>query len=234
MMYRAGRTGLIILAVVTVLAVAVLTAWHYVGSASITGGTSQERIASINKLADDRAAGAANAFALAARKETDAEVRAAALYALGRFLNASHRPVILEASRDLDSGVRCAAARVLGQFGDDAAVDRLAEMLADAFADVPLAALAALQHCASSKSYIPLVQAMEKGEPAALRVKAMQCLNFKAGAERASPVDPANTAQWHHYVESIKQRPPVVEAFKRYGVALDAHPEQIIPGPSEH
>ena len=131
------------------------------GPPKVEGETPQERTACIRRLARDRPAGTADAFAAAATGDRHALVRQAALMALDEMGDVRHRSAFEAATRDVTPWTRDAAAKALGRFGDDDSVRRLGDLLAkDPTGGVRAAAARALARIATPPAVTMLTEAV--------------------------------------------------------------------------
>lgn len=207
---RAWQIGIALVAVAAIL----WGGWLWSGSAKVVGDTPEQRIASICKLADKQARGAANAIAVAAADDPDPMVRRAALFTLERFVAPKYRPVVESALTDDDERVRAAAAATLGSFDDDAAADRLQELGAkDPSAAVRLAVVDGLEKNTAYKAIVHLVRAMENSKDQNVRLRALHALARRCGLPRRS-VMPDDPKWWRNDVELVKEQPEVLLAFR--------------------
>jgi len=207
---------IIILAAVAVIIV-VVTIGYAFSTAEVTGRTSQERIDSICKLADEKPRGAGDAIAAAAVGESDPAVRKAAFLALGRFAGDKHRQVVEAGTRDADAAVRASAAATLGLYDDDAAACRLGELLTgDPDEAVRMGALTGLGHIRGLRATALVVRAIEGDDRLPVRLRAMQTLGVRFGFTFRDPTDPRTPAGAARIRNTLKMLPAVTEALEKY------------------
>ena len=220
-----GRSWwVLILAIVMLVAAAV---WVIgLAPAKLSGRTPAERIASICRVADQRPWGAGKAVAAAAVGDSDASVRAAALVALGKFIDESaHREVVESAAGDGDPGVRSAAATTLGLYRDEAAVDRLSELLSsDRSEQVRMAAALGLIRTGRPRGILVLVEAMASNDNPNVQFRAMEVLTNSFNIRFRTPRDPRDRAAWAQRVGVIRNVPTV--RYAREAVEGKARREQ--------
>jgi HEAT repeat protein len=220
----ARRTYLLIAAAAVVL-IGVTALALLCGRPKVEGDTPKQRGDSIVKLADERPAGADRAIAAEA-VHPDPTVRRVAMIGLGKFTTAQNRPTVEAGTKDQVPIVRAAAARTLGLYQDDAAADRLGEMLNNDPNDlVRLAAAAGLGQNNTAKATVLLVEAAEKSKDPRVQFRAMQVLLEKYNVHFVKPVDPENRAYWKNLVEHVKRFGQVRDAYRQVGRPLSVPPE---------
>jgi len=206
---------LYVLLAVGAILLAAVTAMVWPGRAKISGQTAEDRIAAIRRLADEQPRGAADAIKSAAT-DPDAGVRQAAMVCLGRFKRPEDRGTIEAGTRDASEAVRAAAAGTLGFYADEAAADRLGEVLTTDTA--PAARIGATQGLARArgpKAYVFLAEAMDQDPDPQVRLKAMQRLLRLMKLRRQNPPDPRDLPRWRSLTAKIRAFHPVQDAFKR-------------------
>jgi HEAT repeat protein len=198
--------------------------------AKVIGSTPAERIASICRIADQDSLGAETAIAEAAAKEPDPSVRAAALAALARYMGPRHRALIESSLQDPQESVRAAAATGLGRFRDKAAMDRLANLVANEPSEmVRLAAVDGLGLSPSPENVVTLMTAVETNSQDAVKVKAFGALFRAGGVARPPAAHPENPVGWRTQVECVKHLDAVEKSYQAAGVPLQQHPEHLPP-----
>jgi len=206
--------------------------------AKIEGANSQDRIASICRLADTRPSGAGNRLAQAALEESDASVRAAALVGLARFPDPKHRDTVRRCTDDAAPQVRAAAAATLGRYGDEEAARRLGELvIGDSDRNVRIATVIGLGRCAAPEALVWLLEAAEKDPDATVQFEAVKVLYWKLGmryiGEKMSK-GPKWEKQVAVMVEYLKGYPQIQEAYRRSGRELVRHPEHQLDDHTVH
>ena len=201
------------------------------GPARVEGDTPQERIDCINRLAEDRPDGAADAIAAAATDTDDhAFVRQAALMALDEMGDVRHRSVFLAGTRDVAPWTREVAAKALGRFADDESMRRLGELLAkDPVGGVRTAAVRSLARIATPPATAMLVQAIEKNRHSPVRSQALASLEAlleRHGPEGESPWEPA---RWNRLKAEVDRVRPLAK-IKPLGTAGSDHYHEHGPG----
>lgn len=207
----------------------ILIAVAICGRARIEGGTAQERITSICRLADERPPGAGNLVAEAAARDPDASVRQAALVALARFADPKRRSVVEMCTDDPSAMIRATAATTLGLYQDEAAADRLGGIAAaDPDVQARLGAVTGLGRNKTSRSILGLLETAEKDPSPEVQFLAIKELHAKLGM-RYIGAEPNKVADWNRQagfvVEYLKEYPQVREAYAKAGRALVARPE---------
>lgn len=171
------------------------------GSATVEGGTPEERIESISRLAAEGEPGAGKAIAEAAVGDRDPQVRCVALVSLRRYARPEIRAAIEQGTRDEVSRVRAAAAMTLGKYADGAAVERLGEILeTDQDDEVRLAAARGLARCNSRKGDDLLVSAMRGNSSPGVQKRALELLLEGTGVCLAPEPDPHDAGVWARHV----------------------------------
>jgi HEAT repeat protein len=170
----------------------------------VTGDTPQERIQSICRLADERPRGAADAIA-AAVNDPDAQVRRAAVMALGQFTRPKDRAAIDAAAGNADRAIGAAGARALGRYADAPAIDRLITMLrADASAEVRIESARALAATRQRRALEAVVDAMKRSELPAVQRAAFVALLRLQHCDCNNVPDPSNRAAWEQACEQVR------------------------------
>lgn len=98
---------------------------------------------------------------IGALRDTDTEVRRAAVRSLSRFEDPASLPAFREALRDADAEVRAAAAEALGERQDRSSAGALAQALRDESVEVRRAAAGALAEIPGSGARDPLLAALK-------------------------------------------------------------------------
>jgi len=210
------RKGAVIYGALAVGLVAVIVATFTLGRAKVTGGTPEQRVACIARLADEKPWGAADAIAAAAADDPDPAVRQAALVVLGRFIDPKYRPLIEAATEDPSPAVRAGAAGTLGLYSDDAAAERLGTMAAQAPEEqVRLAAIQGLGRLRRRRSVLHLVRIIEdEGRSAVVRRRALDALGRHLGARFRNVPDPADAVAWRRLMRRVRRFPAVRKALE--------------------
>jgi hypothetical protein len=181
------------------------------GPVKVEGDTPQERIDCINRLAEDRPDGAADAIAAAATDTDDhAYVRQAAVMALDKMGDVRHRSTFEACTRDVAPWTREAAAKALRRFTDDDSIRRLGELLAgDPTGGVRTAAARSLARIATPPATAMLVQAIEKNRHRPVRFQALASL--EALLERHGPdgESPWEAARWNRLKAEVDRVRPL-------------------------
>ena len=190
--------------------------------AKVAGGTPDERIASICRLADERPWGAAGAIAAAAGDPHPA-VRQAVMVALSKFVDdAAYRPAVEAGVADEDATVRAAAAATLGLYADGPAVDRLGALLkGDPSERGRLAATRGLARTRRPRAIVLLVKAMETNESPNVRYRAMEVLMAHLGLSFDVSPDPRDPVVWSRAVRAVRLFPAVRAAYRAAGGESD-------------
>lgn len=182
------------------------------GPAKIEGDTPGERIASINRLAEDRPDGTADAIAAAATAEPHALVRQAALMALDKMGDVRHRSAFEAGTRDVAPWAREVATKALGRFGDDDSVRRLGELLAkDPAGGVRVAAARALGRIATPPAVTMLAESIEKNHHRPVRYEALAALEVlleRHGPDAKAPWEPA---RWNRLKAEVDRLRPLAK-----------------------
>ena len=200
-----------------------------VAKARVEGATPQDRIACICRLADEKPWGAGDAIAEAALEDSDVTVRQAALVALGRFVESKYRSTVEQCTRDASAIIRAAAAGTLGFYGDDAAADRLGEMVSgDPDEGARIGAGVGLGRCGSSRSIVWLLEAAEDEKYPDVQFRAIYELYQKLGM-RYIGAKPAKVSNWKRQAafiaEYVKSYPQVQQAYGKMSRKLIRRPE---------
>ena len=197
--------------------------------AQVRGATPAERIACIYALADKDAFGAAEAICQSATSDPDPSVRRAAVTVLARFSGPKVRSALEAATRDADADVRASAAATLGPGQDEAAADRLGELLgSDPAEAVRVAAISGLARNNTPKAIVHLLEAAEKNDRQEVRIRALDAVygKIKLHVERRRI---RNHADWLDLVEYVKGFGQVQAAYQAAGRQLQRHPEHLHP-----
>ncbi len=234
-MHASGNRWMLTFAAGAAVAIGIVAAATLIGGgARVTGGTADERIASISELAAGGGRGAARAIAEAAGNDPDARVRQVALMSLQRLLGPEVRSAVEAGTRDPVADVRSAAAGTLAVYDDGAAAARLAELAReDASLPVRLAALTAMGSMRTPEALVALVETTESGPSAAERVQAVKVLCGRYGLSDRG-LTPADGRRWLHAIETIKCAPGVEQAFEKLSRPLKHNPGHRIPQPKDH
>jgi HEAT repeat protein len=181
-----------------------LSLWCLVGARSqVTGGTPEDRVASIDKVVTERAVGAVEAVAAAVRDKSSL-VRETAIVALGEF---NERADLVQAGLDDPApGVRYAAAVTLGKMGGPRAADVLWAVALNGGMDVETrkGALRGLARVATPQAIVRIVRAMDVAEPEVART-AMEVLTCMMRIRWVVPPDPADKIEWARKMWNLKQ-----------------------------
>jgi hypothetical protein len=217
----AGAAGLAI--------AAILIAAAAFGPGRIPGTTTQERIASICRLADQRPRRAGDLLAEAAADDPDGSVRQAALVALARFPERGSRSAVEACVGDPSPVIRATAAATLGVYQDEAAADRLGAVAgADPDVQARLGAVTGLGRNKTPQSLMWLLETAEKDPNAQVQFMAIKELHRRLGMKYIGD-EPAKVANWPRQagfvVEYLKEYPQIQEAYAKTGRALVARPE---------
>ncbi len=181
--------------------------------ACVKGRTTQERIGSICRLADDRPRGAGEAIVAAARKDADPAVRRAAMIALGRFIEPKYRRVVVAGTVDDSAPVRAGAALTLGRYADEAAVRRLGRLMnSDEDEQVRLAAATGLGRARGRRSVGLLVLAVETSDSPRVRLQALRALEKRYNIVFSKLPGPQDRAGWETVVRTVRRLPGAKEA----------------------
>jgi len=203
------------------------------GRPKIEGSTPNERIRSISELADERRWGAGDVIAEAAAREPDPTVRRAAIIGLGKFLGPEYRPAVEAGTRDPSPVVRSAAAGVLALYKDDAATDKLMELLAkDPDSQVRAASGDSLNQLGTPKSLVVLLEAAEKDGDPNVQVHAANLFLGRFGREHAG-ARPQDKGHWSNLIEYMKGLPGVEQAYAGLGRKLERRPGDRIIQPGD-
>ncbi len=184
--------------------------------ARLTGQTPQERVRSACRLANEKPWGAAEVLARAATEEPHPDVRRAALGALANFATPECRSAVDAGTRDGNAEVRAAAATTLGLYDDDAAAERLAEMVAgDTDESARLGAVQGLARSDRPKAIAALLAAIETNDSKRVRLAGLAKLLRRVKAEIPEPPDPMREpAKWRRIVEILRRTPAVKRALE--------------------
>jgi hypothetical protein len=197
----------------------------------VKGNTPQERIAAIDKLANERQG--AKDVAEAA-KDPDAGVRRAAIRGLAIFVDPQHRPAVEAATQDPAPQVRAAAATTLGLYQDAPAAERVGRLMnGDPEEKVRLSAAAGLGQNNTPDAMVLLMEAAEKNDNPNVQLRAMEVLMEKFHMRFIKTTDPRDVNSWRVFLEMAKSYPAVYAAYQKLGRTLERHPE-IINVPAGH
>ena len=231
-----GRSTVLLIAagVVIVAAGAALLAtlgWGW-GADRVEGLTCEDRVRSIGRLADRQPSGAAQALADAVAKEPDPAVRQAALVGLARFATPDARTAVDQGTHDTSARVRAAAAATLGMYRDEAAVNRLGEMvLGDPDPEARVGAVTGLGRHRSAKALVFLMEAAEKDMTVEVATAALAQIYYKLGMRytgtQGQPDDRRTAVR--RVVENLKDDVIVVEAYRRAGRPIVRNPAYYVP-----
>jgi hypothetical protein len=207
-------------------------------SARITGGSREDRLASIHRIATEQPAGAGKSLADAALTEGDWQAREAALAGLAHVAQAAqaqHRAAIEQATRDPVPQVRAAAAAALGSFHDEGAADKLGEMaVGDPNASARIGAVIGLGRSRCLRATMLLLEAMERSTPE-VQYRAVRELYRKLDMRYIGP-PPDQEKNWPAQIaflcEYVKRYPKVQEAYQAAGKPLVRRPELEIRHPT--
>ncbi len=199
-------------------------------SSKVTGSTPGERIASINKLADNKPWGAGKAIADAINGETDPSVREAALAAISNFPDSAYRPEVEKAAKDPSMIVRVAAVRTLTVYKDDQAIGMLAQIIqTDPNSEVRSMACVSMAQIDKPMVVYYLMDVAENGKENASRAVAAQMLLGMLGLHMdPSMVNPEDQAMWLNVIETIKAWPYIQHCYKEIDKPLVRHPEHLL------
>ncbi len=209
-----GPKGLLIL----LACAALLTGGILIGGRfsrpKVSGDTPDDRIRSVCRLADEKPAGAKEAIVEAARSDPDPAVRQAAYGALGKFLAPEDRGLLEAGTASPQAAVRAGAVRTLAQYGDDAAAQRVVEVLSkDPDQGARRAAAQALGGINRPAATLALVQAMESDSIPAVQREAVAALYAKMNARVEKLPDPSNTAAWRTIIQHVRKFAIVQDAL---------------------
>jgi len=227
-----SRGTKVVLSAVVVVFVAVAAASLLASfgcSAKVSGKTATDRKAAVCSITDERPAGAVEALVRTAGEDKEADVRQAAVVALGRFDSPDARQAVERALADPSPKVRTAAAGTLGLFGDPAAADKLGALAASqATLAERKASVLGLARCESERSIVWLLETAEHTEDDSVKLAALRGL-FKKLGMRYVGAGPSNQAQWLDSVELTKGFPQVKQAYLQAGRPLERHQENLRP-----
>ena len=194
---------------------------------AVEGAAPEDRIRSVCRAADRDGVRAADVLADAALNDPSPAVRRAALVALGRLAPPQCRDCVEKATRDAVPEVRAAAAAALGAYPDEAAADRLGDLVQkDPEAEVRQGAATGLARHRSPKALVWLVEAGER-EPSAevlahAVAKIFERLGMRyIGAQQAPGDAKANLLS---VIEGLKDNVVVQKAFEQCGHRLEFNP----------
>jgi hypothetical protein len=201
-------------------------------TAGVTGETGEDRLRSVGRLGTLKPAESAKALA-AATEDADPAVRQAALVGLARSPTADARAAIDRGTRDPSAKVRAAAASTLGRYLDEAAADRLGEMiLRDPEPEVRIGAALGLGRHASPKALVWLMEAAEKDTSLDVMTAALTQIYFKLGMRfigmRGQTGDEAVTSI-RRIVENLKDDVNVEAAYRKAGRSVVRNPAYYVP-----
>ena len=231
-----GKTLLIIAVVAILAAGGTMLAVFGFGwgrrTAGVTGGTAEDRLRSVGRLGALKPTESAKALA-AATEDADPAVRQAALVNLARSPTADAREAIDRGTRDPSAKVRAAAASTLGKYRDEAAADRLGEMiLGDPEPEVRIGAALGLGRHPSPKALVWLMEAAEKDASLEVMTAALAQIYFKLGMRyigmRGQTGDAAATAV-RRIVENLKDDVNVEAAYRKAGRSVVRNPAYYVP-----
>ena len=193
--------------------------------AQVTGDTSEDRVASVMRLADDQPRGYADAIAAAAQNDPDPDVRRAALACLKRSARSEDQVVAMAGTQDKDPRVRQAAGRTLMTYPDEAAVARLAELCRkDDDAQVRQTAFVALAGNKSPEALVTLMNIMENEQSDEIRLNAARAMADKLNMPWEPDLEDKET--WDIKIAGLKMSRPVQEAFEATNTVL-VHDEAL-------
>jgi len=231
-----GKT-LLIIAVVAILAVGgTLLAVFGLGwgrrTAGVEGVTGEDRLRSVGRLGALKPTESAKALA-AATEDADPAVRQAAFVNLARSPTADAREAIDRGTRDPSAKVRAAAASTLGRYLDEAAAERLGEMiLRDPEPEVRIGAALGLGRHPSPKALVGLMEAAEKDASLDVMTAALTQIYFKLGMRytgmRGQTGDEA-VKSIRRIVENLKDDVTIEAAYRKAGRPVVRNPAYYVP-----
>ena len=229
--------ALLAIAVAAIIAVgATLLAVYGLGlgqrTAGVDGVTAEDRVHSVGRLGALRLTDSAQALA-AATNDADPAVRQAALVGIARRATADARAAVDRGTRDPSAKVRAAAASTLGKYRDEAAADRLGEMiLRDPEPEVRIGAALGLGRHPAPKALVWLMEAAEKDASLEVMTAALAQIYFKLGMRyigmRGQTGDAAATAV-RRIVENLKDDVNVEAAYRKAGRSVVRNPAYYVP-----
>lgn len=206
-------------------------------SSKVTGNTPSERIASINKLADEKPWGAGKAIAAAINSESDPSVREAAISAIVNFPDSSYRSEVEKAAKDPSATVRMAAVRVMTIYKDDRAIDTLLQVMqSDPNSDIRSMACMSMAQIDKPIVAYHLMNLAETGNEPVSQAMALQMLLGMVGVHtEPGAITPQDQALWLSTIEGVKGWPYIQNCYKELNKPLVRHPEhQLKPAGSTH
>ena len=220
--------GLVILAVIG--GASAVGSYYLFGRAKMPqGGSEQQRVQAIDRLAVQQPSGTAEALAKAAESDPSPEVRRTALAALTHVLKPDHRSVVEKSVQDPDKRVRAVAADTLSVYKDNAAAETLTRVAeTDPEEEVQLAALRALARCDAPRALVTLLDLAEKGKTRTVKLTAMMSFMRKKGMRLGEDRDPDKPAAWNDLIQRWKRYQPVQAAYAAVREPLDYRPQEIL------
>jgi len=200
------------------------------GGGSGGGQSAAERVKKIAEIAEKRPSGGGSVL-VGALKDSDAEVRTAALVGLGCYITEGNRPEIEQATFDPAPRVRAAAVTTLSLYKDDNAAEKLGQLLADPNESVRVAAACGLGVVPTDKAIVLLIGSVESNTSPAAKERSLKSLLPKLGLRLHRRMDPADEKEWWAIVEGLKHSQLVRKAFENCRVKLvyRHQPEDRIP-----
>jgi hypothetical protein len=194
------------------------------------GQSAAERVKKIAKIVEKRPSGGGSVL-VGALKDSDAEVRAAALVGLGYYTTQDNRPEIEQATSDPAPRVRAVAATTLSLYKDDKATEKLGQLLADPNESVRVAAACGLGIVPTDMAIVLLVGSIESNTSPAAKERSLKSLLPKLGLRLHRRMNPADEKEWWTVAEGLKHSPIVKKAFEacKANLVYRHQPEDRLP-----
>ena len=213
---------------------AILVVWAVWPAAAVEGDNPAERVASVIRMVDEKPVGALRALAgTAASAQEDSAVRQAALVGLAQFPRNNCRPIVEEALRDPLPNIRAAGASAMGAYADNAACDRLGDLILekpDGEPSVRVGAVKGLGLSPNPKALAWLIRAAERETSPVVHRQILVEAYAKLGMRYYGNESMSLTeAQRRAPAEYLKRDPKVQESFRMAAWPLERHLEFDVP-----